>query len=263
MDSRSFPNSVTSISNDWFVTPRANPKAEVRLFLFPYAGGGPSVFGKWFAEFDMHLEAYAAHYPGRGSRYKDPPIKQIDILVKRLSHAIQPFLSKPFAFFGHSLGGLVAFELVRQLRQQNLSQPQILFISACGPPHLPDLNLSIHNLSDFEFLEKLKELNGIPAEVANKPELLELVLPIVRADFEAFENYQYVPNEIPFTFPIHAFGGLDDLRVSHEHLAGWALHTNAGFKSHYFPGNHFFISTAQDMVIKSINTEIKISHASR
>lgn len=257
------PDSEISISNDWFVTPRANPKAEMRLFLFPYAGSGPSAFGKWFSEFDMHLEARIAHYPGRGSRYKEPPIKQMDILVRGLSQAIQPFLDKPFVLFGHSFGGLVAFELARELRRQNLPQPRILFISACNAPQTSDSHLPIHDLPDPEFLEKLKELNGLPTEAANNSELLELVLPILRADFEAFENYQYIPNELSLNFPIHAFGGHDDSRVNQEHLAGWAIHTNAEFKSRFYPGNHFFINTAQEMVIKSITTDIKLSHANR
>ncbi len=123
---------------DWFVTQRANPPAEIRLFLFPYAGGGPAVFNKWALEFPASIEVWIAHYPGRGARYQEAPVKEIRTLAERLSQAIRPFLDKPFAFFGHSLGGLLAFELARNLRSNHLPQPQLLFVSAYGAPHLPD-----------------------------------------------------------------------------------------------------------------------------
>jgi len=260
------PQSVisdSSNSNNWFVCPQIKPEAETRLFLFPYAGGGPAAFNKWSAELPGNMETRIAHYPGRGSRHNEPPIKQISLLVERLSQAIQPLLDKPFGFFGHSLGGLVAFELARQLSQRNLPQPQNLFISACGAPHLPDPHPPIHALPDSEFLKALKELNGIPAEIANHSELMELLLPSLRADFEADENYQFTSNGYRLTCPIIAFGGLDDPRVSLERIEGWALHTNASFELQYFSGDHFFINTSRESVIASIVTEITTSHAKR
>jgi len=176
-------NRPASNIKPWFVCPKPNPNTEIRIFLFPYAGGGPSVFGKWFAKSPCNIEAWAAHYPGRGSRYTEPAIKHLDILVENLIHAIQPHLDKPFAFFGHSMGGLVAFELIRQLRQKDLPQPNILFVSACGAPHLPDPHPPIHALTDANFLKGVEELNGIPSEVLNIPDLMELFLPALRADF--------------------------------------------------------------------------------
>ncbi len=102
-------------SNPWFVCPRPNSQAEVRLFLFPYAGGAPTAFNKWSAEFPGTVETWIAHYPGRGSRYNEPPINELDALVEKINDAIQPLLDKPFVFFGHSLGGMVAFEVARAL----------------------------------------------------------------------------------------------------------------------------------------------------
>ena len=247
--------------NPWYVCPRANPDAEIRLFLFPYAGGGPAAFSKWLIELPGDLEGYIAHYPGRGSRYQELPINRLAILVEGLCQAIQPLLDKPFAFFGHSLGGLVAFELTRQLRQQNHPQPQILFISACSAPHLPDPHPPIHALPDTEFLKALKNLNGIPAEIANHSGLMELLLPTLRADFQVLESYQYTPDKLPLNIPIIVLGGLDDGRVIRENLEGWALHMNSRFESHYFPGDHFFINTARESVIDLITSELASSHA--
>jgi medium-chain acyl-[acyl-carrier-protein] hydrolase len=252
---------ISDSSNNWFVCPQANPGAETRLFLFPYAGGGPAAFGRWPAEFPSTIETRIAHYPGRGSRHNEAPIKQISALVESLFKAIHPLLDKPFAFFGHSLGGLVAFEVGRQLRLQNLPRPQILFVSACGAPDIHDPHPPIHALPEPAFLVSLQDLNGIPAEVLMVPELMELLLPTLRADFAAVETYEYIPNEYALDCPIIAFGGQDDPRVSSERLEGWAAHTNAGFKAQYFAGDHFFINTAREALIATIANELISAHA--
>lgn len=231
------------------------------MFLFPYAGGGPAAFGTWPAGLPGTIETWIVHYPGRGSRHKEPALNRISALMGCLSQAIQPLLDKPFAFFGHSLGGLAAFELTRQLRQQGSPEPQMLFISACGAPHLPDPHPHIHSLPDAEFLTALQELNGIPAEVLNLPELMELLLPTLRADFEAFERYKYSPNGFILNCPMIVFGGLDDPRVSRERLEGWSAHTSAGFTSQYFPGDHFFINSARDSVLTSVASKLTSSYA--
>ena len=253
-------NQPPSTSN-WFVCPRFNPNAEARLFLFPYAGGGPAAFSRWTAEFPATIEAWIAHYPGRGSRHNELPIKQISALVEKLSEAIQPLLDRPFAFFGHSMGGLVAFELVKYLRDNDSSQPANLFISACGAPHLPDPHQPIHALPDAEFVHALKELNGIPSELLDFPEIIEVLLPALRADFEIVESYRYTPNKPPLDILIVAYGGLNDPRISREQLEGWATQTNSDFKSIYFPGDHFFINVAKDEIVRSIARELMSSPA--
>jgi len=255
-------NPVLSNTNTWFVCTQANPSAETRLFLFPYAGGGPAVFGKWFAELPNSIERWAVHYPGRGSRHHEPPINNIPLLVGALSHAIQPFLDRPFVFFGHSLGALVGYELARQLRRHGLPPPKILFVSACGAPHLRDPHPPIHALPDAEFLEALGELNGIPTEYLHLPDVMQLLLPVLRADLEAIESYLHTRDELPLNCPIIAFGGLDDPRVSRERLEGWASHTDSSFKSQCFPGDHFFINTARESIMASIAAEIRALSAS-
>lgn len=235
-------------SNRWFVCLQAELAAKTRLFFFPYAGGGPPAFGRWAVEFPSTMEVWTAHYPGRGSRYNEPPIKEFDILLDELYKAILPLSNKPCVFFGHSMGGLIAFELARKLH------PQILLVSGCGAPHIPDPNPPTHNLPDDEFVKSMQKLNGIPDEVLNNAELMQLILPSLRADFEAVENYRYTPND-PLPCPIVAFGGLDDSHVSREHLEGWAMHTN-DFKSQYFSGDHFFINAKRKAVIDAIVSEM-------
>lgn len=238
-------------SDKWFVCPQPQNGAEARLFLFPYAGGGPASFSKWCLELPASIEGRVVHYPGRGSRHNEPLLTDLRLLVENLSRAILPLLNTPFVFFGHSLGGLVAFELARQLRRQNLPQPQALFISACGAPQLPDPHVPIHHLPDADFQRALKELNGIPTEILQNPDVLKLSLPILRADFAMVESYRH-QMDAPLDSPIIALGGLDDPRVSRERLAGWANQTATRFESHYFPGDHFFITSAKVSILAKI-----------
>lgn len=235
--------------------PKPNPQAKTRLFLFPYAGGSPTAFNKWPREFPGNIEVWIVHYPGRGSRYNEQPITEISSLVEGIHQAFQLFLDKPFAFFGHSMGALIAFELTRLLRQNNLPQPFTLFVSACGAPHIPNPHKPIHSLPEAGFIKALGDLNGTPMELLNNAELMELVLPALRADFQVVENYHFVM-EAPLQSPIIAFGGLDDLRISRERLEGWAFQTSASFSSEYFRGDHFFINQADKLVISSIAEEL-------
>ena len=240
-----------SSTNKWFVCPQIKTEAESRVFLFPYAGSGPAVFSKWTAEFPSNIEAQIVHYPGRGSRYNEKPFTSLNSMVDEISSAIQPLLDKPFTFFGHSLGGTVAFELARHLRQNGQSQLNAIFISACAAPQIPKILLPIHTLPDDEFLNSLKELGGIPNEILQNEELLDLLLPVLRADFELTETYQHKSAK-PLECPIFAFGGLDDPRVSREQLEGWTIHTSAKFESRYFTGDHFFINAVKETIIGEI-----------
>jgi surfactin synthase thioesterase subunit len=221
--------------------------------MFPYAGGSPAAFTKWTIN---KIETYIAHYPGRGSRFNEPAIKSMDVLVGNLLREIQPLLDKPFAFFGHSMGGLIAFELARSLQRLSLPRPTRLFISACAAPQLPDSNPPIHSLPDDEFLGALKKFNGVPSEILNQPEALKIFLPILRADFEAVETYRFDSSEPPLDIPIVAFGGLDDPRVSREGLEGWAKQTASGFESQFFPGDHFFINNSRNAIFESISADL-------
>lgn len=245
------------MKNRWIVCPQPNSNATARLYLFPYAGGAPSSFTKWVAEFPNTVEVCIVHYPGRGSRFNESPIKDLFILVEEITNAIQPELDKPFFFFGHSFGALLAFEVACRISPQ----PQILFASACGAPHVPNPNRPIHSLPDFEFIKSLQEFNGLPGEISNNSELMELLLPTLRADFEAFENYHYTSNEHRLDCPIVAFGGAEDAHVDRTRLDAWEYHTNGSFKSKIFQGDHFFINIARQSVITTMKAEINSLHA--
>lgn len=223
-----------------FLRPRPQPQARMRLFCFPYAGGSASIYHAWPALLPADVELVAVQYPGRATRVHEPPCIRLGDLLDGLETAIPPLLDLPFAFFGHSMGATVAHELTRRLRAAGKPLPRHLFLSGRGAPQLPSTKRPIHALPEEEFLAAMREFNGTPSEILEHKELMELLLPVIRADFEALETWQYL-EETLCNVPISAFGGIADNGVPLEHLDAWAACTSARFKRHVFPGDHFFL----------------------
>jgi len=172
-------------------------------------------------------------------------------LLKNLAQAMRPYLDMPFAFFGHSLGALIGYELARQLRGEGELQPAHLFVSACRAPHLPDPDPPIHILPEPEFVATLRRLNGTPEPVLRHAELMQMLLPILRADFEVFETYRHA-NGALLECPIAAFGGLADRKVREGELTAWRERTRSRFTLRMFPGDHFFLHSARTPLLQSI-----------
>ena len=228
-----------------------NPHASVRLFCFPYAGGSSLIFRPWLTSLPTTVEVCPIELPGRGIQMRLTPFSRLQPLIETLASALLPYLDKPFAFFGHSLGGLVSFELARQLRREHNLSPVHLFVSATRAPQIPSPKPPIHALPDTEFKEELHRLNGTPDSVLQNTELMQLLIPILRADFAVLETYVY-PQESPLECPITAFGGLQDEEVSLQELKAWRSHTIAGYKLQMFPGDHFFIQSEQPLLLQTL-----------
>lgn len=241
----------------WVKCSNPNPQARFRLFCFPHAGGGASLFRRWPGLLSREIEVYAVQLPGREDRLKEPPFTRLPPLVEALAHALQPYLyEKPYAFFGHSMGGFISFELARYIRSHQFhTAPRQLFIAATRAPQLPDPDPPVHMLPEKEFIEKLYQLNGTPDEILQNPELLEFALPLLRADFAVCETYTYNAEE-PLPCPISAYGGSDDKEVTSTELAAWREHTQATFKHLMFPGNHFFFSRNPTDLLHVISYEL-------
>jgi medium-chain acyl-[acyl-carrier-protein] hydrolase len=239
----------------WFICLKPVPQAKMRLYCFPYAGGGVPVFRGWPDGLAAGVEVWAAHLPGRGSRSQEAPMTQMLPLVQALARQL-PLDSRqrPFAFFGHSLGARLGFELVHSLRRQGRPLPAHLFVSACAAPQLP-LRWPIHMLPKDAFLAELQRRNGIPQAVLAQPELLDLLLPTLRADFMVLETAVY-RSEPALDCAITAFGGLEDPIVSREALQGWGEQTNGPFKTTFFAGDHFFLRTAEGQLLQAIDTAV-------
>ncbi|BAT56834.1 putative thioesterase (plasmid) [Nostoc sp. NIES-3756] len=242
----------TDISNNsWIISLKPNPQADLRLFCFPYAGGSYLIFRTWPDYLPPSVEVCAIELPGRGRQMKLPPYNKLEALVDAIASNIYPYLDKPFAFFGHSMGGLVSFELARLLRKRYGMVPAHLFISGRRAPQIPDTDSPIHNLPEPAFIEELRHLNGTPPAVLENAELMQLFLPILRSDFAVLETYTYTP-EPPLECPITVFGGLQDSKVGCHEMQAWQEQTKADFNLHMFPGNHFFLHSSQSVLLEKL-----------
>lgn len=171
-------------------------------------------------------------------------------ILRELSRSIRPYLDLPFAFFGHSMGALLSFEFARLLRKEQGIRPAHLFVSGCRALQLHNPDRPTYNLPEPEFIEELRRLGGTPAEVLEHPELLGLILPLLRADFEVCQTYRYTP-ALPLDCPITAFGGTED-QTGREELEAWREQTIAYFALRMFPGDHFFLHGAESKILEII-----------
>jgi medium-chain acyl-[acyl-carrier-protein] hydrolase len=239
----------------WLAKSRSDPRARVRLFCFPYAGGSALTFRRWPDALSPVVEVCAVQLPGRGSRIREPPFTDARVLVEAFLPVMERYMDKPFAFFGHSMGGVIAFELSRRLRRACGVEPCHLFISARRAPHLELNGPVIYNLPEPEFKEELRRLDGTPAEVLEHPEMMEMLVPLLRADISVSQTYR-CDSRPSLTCPLTVFGGLRDEHDEPEGLAAWREHTFGPFDLKMFEGGHFFINTAQRSILDTIKTAL-------
>ena len=248
---------ATTVSRPNIQIPKPNPQAHLRLFCFSYAGGGASIYRSWLPMLLPEVELCSVQLPGREERIQDPPFTQIPFLIENMTQAIRPYLTKPFIFFGHSMGALVSFELTRSLRKQQIILPLHIFASAHRAPQIPNRHPLIHQLPEAEFKEELYKLNGTPQNVLDNDELMQMMLPTLRADFTACETYVYEPGE-PLSCPITAFGGLADKDINRDDLEAWRQQTRKSFQLHLYEGDHFFLYSEKERILRIINQELKM-----
>ncbi|MEO9028667.1 MAG: thioesterase domain-containing protein [Ktedonobacteraceae bacterium] len=245
-----------TVTSPWFRYYKIKPEAHLRLFCFPHAGGGASQFCLWGEKFPAFVEVCPVQLPGREERLGEQPFTQLSALLPPLMEAISGYLDKPFAFFGHSMGALISFELARSLRRCNLPLPQHLFVSAHRAPHLPRQHRYAHVLPSAEFLKAVERLAGTPVELLNNAEAMETFLPVLRADFRLCETYNYTVEE-PLSSTLSACGGMMDDSVSRQELDAWRLQTTSAFNLHMFPGAHFYFQNMETPLIRFISYKLK------
>ena len=241
----------------WVVLPKTT-SGRPRLFCFPYSGASASIFFPWVSLLASTCDVCAVQYPGRGIRLAEPPLTDLRTLVSSAAIGLQPYLNRPFAFFGHSLGALLAFELARTLRREYGLQPLHLFVSGHHAPHLSYVSPLMYDLPETDFIERLKQMNGMSSEFWESAELVRMMMPILRADFTACETYSH-HSEDPLDCPITALGGLADPDVPRGSLEAWREHTRAAFFVRMFPGDHFYLNDQRFSLLQTLARDIETS----
>ena len=244
--------------SQWATAIPASGRSLGRLFCFPFAGGGASAYYPWKDRILADVELVRIHLPGRETRLREAPATRVAPLVETLVEELISWMDRPFAFFGHSMGALLAFELARELRRRYNLLPAHLFVSGFWAPHLDPPGPPFSHLPNSDFLDRVREYGGIPELVSQNEELMEIFTPILRADFQLIETYRH-RQEIPLECPLTAFGGSSDPKIGPENIGAWKLHTSNCFTTNIFQGGHFFIHTSATSVLDQINFQLSQS----
>jgi amino acid adenylation domain-containing protein len=224
----------------------------MQLLCFHHAGGNASGFLPWKAHLSPDIELCAVQLPGRGARVAEPPVREFEALVDELVEVIRQHVRHPFAFFGHSMGGLIAFEVARRCQRLGLPLPLHLFVSASSAPASRGASMRLHELDNASLIEALHGYDGTSPEVLAHRELMETMLRIVRADFAMLDQYRYEPGP-PLPVPITVLAGAEDELVPHESLDRWQECTQLPCRRHEFDGGHFYLQSQTESVIALIN----------
>jgi medium-chain acyl-[acyl-carrier-protein] hydrolase len=247
----------TAQASKWFQCPCPKPRAKVRLFCFHYAGGGASAYNHWGRDLPDTIEVVAIQLPGREARMFEPVFTSLKPLLAALSDEILPCLDMPFAFFGHSMGAIVSFELARLLQTQYNKIPVHLFVSGYPAPHTYKNETPYYTQPDDKLIESIKKLGGTPQEILANEELMRLVLPTIRADFQVCDTYEFEDGEI-LECPLTAFGGSQDEMLTEAGMQAWEELTRAEFELKMFEGDHFYLLEPgnRDRLFKSIEASL-------
>ncbi len=240
----------------WFRCPQPRPFAAMRLVCFPHAGGSAVAYRPWSAEVSPALEVHAVQYPGRADRVRDPLIADSGQVSRLIAGAMMPLLDRPVAFFGHSMGAILAYETARILQSRG-TRVVHLFASGARPPHERGDPRNVADLDDEGVIAEMAELGGTDAELMRDPEMRELIMPYVRNDFRLIESYRHKPG-LTLATPITAILGDADPHVSPADAASWAEMTDAGFAQKVLPGDHFYLVPQRQAVLTEVQRTLDI-----
>lgn len=229
--------------------------AGVRLFCVPYAGAGASLYRSWSPIMPSSIQICPVQMPGREEKLGEQCMTSIDVLVGSLMEALPPYLDRPYAFFGHSMGAKIVFELCRATLQAGYAPPEFLAVSACRAPHMPE-PAPIHNLPEEDFLDGLKRYSADVTFLRENAELLEILMPLLRSDFLMDETYVFHGER---ALPVHveAFYGTDDTEATLAEVSEWKSYTSESFSLTAVDGGHLFIRDKKIDIINVIISRLR------
>lgn len=246
------PTSTSASEGRWIMSDGPIVPSRLKLFCFPFAGGGASVLRQWAKLFPPEVQVCLIQYPGKESRILEAPVRQLMLLADAAAQALLPYIHSPYAFFGHSMGAIVAFEVSTWLRRKGFAGPDLFIASGSLAPHARRNGKTRFDLPQVELIDELRRLAGSPPEVLNNADLLQILFPAIRADFEAIETYRYDGQYEPSACPMVAIGGVSDPDIGAQQLDEWNVQTTGNFHRHLVAGGHFFLLDHPQTVVDLI-----------
>ncbi|MFI2437499.1 thioesterase II family protein [Streptomyces sp. NPDC018693] len=240
---------------DWEVRWHPAPGARIRLLCLPHAGGGALAYRAWARALAPDIEVVAIRLPGRESRFREEPFSRLGDLVPGLVKDLAPLLAEPHAWFGHSMGALIAFEACRASRALGLGRARRLLVSGRPAPHLPLRGAPVHAAPMADLVARLRANGGTPDEVLEDDVAMAALLPMLRADYSVAETYAHRPDE-PLDCPLSVFGGEQDPLVTPQELAAWRRHSARGCTVRTYPGGHFYLHEEPAPLLRVIESDL-------
>ncbi|MCG7552621.1 alpha/beta fold hydrolase [Pseudoalteromonas sp. Of11M-6] len=232
---------------------KARPNASKRLIILPHAGGSASYFRHWANIADSDLEVVVVQYPGRENRMAEPLISDMDRLVGNLATGLKAILNKPYILFGHSMGGGIAYELAERIQAYRYPPPTQLVVSAVEGPSCHHAT-EVHKAPDEVMLNELKRLNGTEVDLNALPELLEMMLPLLRNDYQLIETYQPNLNAPKLQLPITVMLGSTDTELTYEEAQAWQQVSSQPINIEVYEGGHFYLANHVEAILTHLGT---------
>lgn len=230
---------------------------KINLYCIPYAGGIADSYLSWSKFIDDNIQIVPVELSGRGSRFKGPLYKEMDSLIDDVYSRFKNKINDGrYMIYGHSMGALIAYELIRRIQKNGDNKPLHVFFSGSLPPNIKEEITSIYKLEDKEFMKSIFELGGTPHELLEEPELLEIFVPILRADYELLYKYNYSDDKEKIKNPVSILYGKEDT-ITMNRIKEWDKCVCDKCEYYEFDGGHFFINTEQKKICQIIYEKYK------
>lgn len=240
----------------WLMVPRPVSSPRLRLICLPYAGGNPETFRNWVKHLDADVELLGVRLPGRGPRIQELPYDDWRSLTEDCLQVLEPFVGEPHAFYGHSFGGRLAYELTQRIRLDFRGLTRRLFVGACRSPDSPQARPYLHQLSQGDFRRALETLGATPSAVLENEEVLSLMLPAIHSDMRLAEIWgDWHP--APLSIPMHVYYGHQDPVDNYASVVSWSRYTSSSCEFVGIDAGHFFLETHREQLLSHMMMRLR------